>query len=136
FFSCCCRRVEATMAAKKRTLLLFAIAMICASSRSFASIPRSQVVDVPTIDRFSIDDRQLADDRESIDNARLLHRALIRLWSSSTPVASLSKTRVWGPSVDVQLARQVEHPLTRALRRASARSWSDIASDRTVLTPD
>jgi len=123
------------MAAKKRALLLFALATIFASAPAFASIPRRSALTAPAIDRFSNDDRHDAD-QPSIDNVRLMHRALARALPAPAPIESLSKSRVWAFSRDVELTHRIESPLTRALRRASARSWPGIASDRTVLTPD
>jgi len=60
------------MAAKTKALL-FAIAMVFASARAFASIPRSTVLNAPAIDRFAVDDRQAAAED---DNERLVARSL------------------------------------------------------------
>src|SRR5438105_4805268 len=102
--------------ATKTKAMLFAIAVLFASSRVFASIPRSMMLESPAIDRVSINNRQLADDRTSIDNALLLDRAIARALPASAPIESLSETRVWGSFVDVKLTHHVEHPLTHALR--------------------
>ncbi len=126
------------MAAKGKAFALVAAAIaLFVTPAAVASIPRITILDPQPIDRSELDDRQDGHiEVASIDNVRLLHRALARALPASAPVASLSETRVWGSTVDVRLAHQVERPLSRALRKASAASWAEIASDRTVLTPD
>src|SRR4051794_12163408 len=126
------------MAAKKGAPpFLFAIATIVASSRAFASIPRDRALEPPAIHRYALQvESQRLDDRASIDNARLLGRALARALPAPAPVESLSETRVWAFALGQSLLSQGASPLTRALHRASARSWPEIVSDRTVLSPD
>src|SRR5437016_3030723 len=124
------------MAAKRRALL-FAIASLLASTAAVASIPARTILEPQPIDRFALEDRHGGQlEAASIDNARLLGRALARALPASAPVGSLSETRVWASRVEVSLVHQVEQPLTRALHRASADLWPEIASDRTVLSPD
>ena len=126
------------MAAKGKALVLVAAAIaLLVTPAAVASIPRSTMLDPQPIDRFALDDRHDGQlEAASIDNARLLHRALARALPASAPVASLSETRVWASVVDVQLLRRPTSPLSRALHRASADLWPGITSDRTVLSPD
>jgi len=55
----------------KTKALLFAIAMLIASSRAIASVPRSTVLDAPAIDRFATGDHETSADD---DNALLVAR--------------------------------------------------------------
>ncbi len=121
------------MAAKKGAVLLFVLLTLLVSSAAVASIRRTSVLDHPSIDRYATNQ---VDDAMSIDNARLLHRALARALPPPAPIASVSKSRVWIFSANVELVRRVERPLSRSLRRGWARAWPGVAENRTVLTPD
>src|SRR6266404_7359173 len=99
------------MAAKRKAVLLFAIA-IAASSRVFASIPRNSSIAPASIDRYELqDETQQANDRQSIDNERLIARALRGSLPAPVPLTSLSETRVWGLDYTTPLERRVEPPL-------------------------
>ena len=73
----------------KKGALVFAMAMLFASSRAFASIPRSMVLDAPSIDRFAVDDCQVSGND---DNALLVARSLAAALPNPPSIASTIDT--------------------------------------------
>lgn len=121
-------------AAKRRSLLLVLAAIaIFAAPAGFASIPRSDLLESTSIDFRHVD---VVDVDASIDNDELLARALDRAMATSSPVGSLLESRVWVSRLERPLFDVATTPLSRSLHQGSARAWPEIASERTVLTPD
>src|SRR5947209_786196 len=108
------------MAAKRRALFL-ALATLLTSAAAVASIPRSTALDPPPRDRFELAQTQSGHNEvASIDNARLLHRALDRALPHQTSLPALSETRLRGSTVFAPLLQEGPSALSRAVRRASA----------------
>jgi hypothetical protein len=122
------------MAAKERSLaLLVAAIALVAAPAAFASIPRSEILQPPSIDFRHL---EVVDVDASIDNEELLARTLDRSFPASAPVDTLSESRVWVCRLERPLIVRPTPPLSHALRRGSVAAWPEVASEPTVLTPD